>query len=112
MPLGLVLFSQAVAFTFYGDDVQQLGAWYILKVFKGINQLSYVMPVNRPKVAELQRFKQVAAFTNQALYTGFHFTGHAAAKFFACRQLAEYIPNLVPYFIIGMAGGNICQVFF
>ncbi len=72
MPQGLVLLGKVVAFPFYCFYVQQLRAGYIVQAFKCFGELQYVMPVNRAKVAQAQRLKQVTAFRHHALHTCLH----------------------------------------
>ena len=53
-----IVFSQFVALTFFGDDVQQLRAGLAAQMLQGFHQQGHIMAINRASVIEAKFFKQ------------------------------------------------------
>ena len=61
MPFGLIFLCQIVSFSFNRFNMQNFWTWYIFQIFKCIYKFGNIMSVNRAKIPQLKRFKQITA---------------------------------------------------
>ena len=87
-----VVFGQFVALAFFGDDVQELGAFFAAQFGEGVDELDDVVAVGRAGVGEAEVFKQGERLAHQLAFAGVGFDGFFGLlrDFFDDGQLVEH----------------------
>jgi len=91
--------------------MEELGTRDILQVVEDVYELSDIMSVDGPEIAEVEGFEQIAAAADKAFYAVFDLAGYLPAEMAADGQFAEGLPNIILELVVGLGGGNIGEIF-
>ena len=111
VPLGgASRFGRSVPRTFARHHVKQLGARNVLEVFEHLRQVLHVVAVDRTKVPEVQRLKEVALLENRTLDGVFDLLGNGLCVGAKLADSTQQIPHLVLHLVVGVGGGDVRQI--
>ena len=110
MPDGSRLLGGFVALAFLRFDVEQLGALHFLDVAQLLDQIAYVVAVDRPEVADTEALKEVVLAVDESLEAVIEAQDVLAPIFGDEVQLEEPLVDLVADVVVGLAGGDVDKV--
>src|SRR6187402_1374178 len=68
------------------------------------------MPVDRPKVPQVQRLEKIAAPADKTLDAMLDLGGDVTAESTADRQLAQGLPDIILQAVIGLGGSDVGEI--